>query len=220
MIKGVKITYKEKELTVAIYEQQIWFSCSDIQEIIEIDFFGLYYEETADLNIDGNVMQMISEFGAYRLLCSANNETAKKFRKWLIGDAIYRLRKYGCYKLSIAEQKEKLINEIVGLKGNHSEVDKFKFFTLGKLKFEKALLEKMAEQQKKEKEQFEKRKEIIKDFPFSSSELEDDYDINLAITNLSWAKENLDEYMVSMSNNECWFNHKFVQYLKDGDYGW
>lgn len=220
MIKGIKIDYKGKELTVAIYEQQIWFSILDVQDFIDIGLNILHLEESANLNINGNFTQMISEFGLYRLLCLTNNDVAKNFRKWLINDAIYRLRKYGCYKLSIAEQKEKLINEIVELKGNNSETDKLKFFSLDKLKLEKALLEKTVDQVEKERETVKKRREIKGDFPYARVDFEDDYDISMAVKNLIWCKENLDEYMVWINDNECFLSEKFIQYLKDGDYRW
>lgn len=214
------VNYQDKEITTTIYEQQIWFSYIDVQKIIDIDSIGLYLEESANLNIDGKFVQMISEFCVYRLSTLIFSDEARYFRKWLVGDAIYRLRKYGCYKLSIAEQKEKIINKIIELKGNDLETDKFKFFSLDKLKLEISLLEKKFEKQKEEKDAICKRMEIKKDFPFAGNELEEDYDINLAVTNLNWCKANLDEYMVCLSNDECWFNEKFVQYLNDGDYKW
>ena len=220
MIKGIKIDYKGKELTAAIYEQQIWFSYTDVQKIIDIDSVGLYLEESASLNIDGETVQTISEFGLYRLSSFFYSDEAKYFRKWLVCDAIYRLRKYGCYKLSIAEQKEKLIKEIIELKGSDVESEKMKYFSLDKLKLEKALLDRASEREKIEKETASKRRETIKDFPFSLTDLEDVYDVNLAITNLHWCKKNLDEYMICIGNDECWANEKFVQYLKDGDYKW
>ena len=51
-------------------------------------------------------------------------------------------------------------------------------------------------------------------------DLEEEYDMSLAIGNLKWSKANLDEYMSCVVGNEYWFNDKFVSYLKDGDYAW
>lgn len=220
MAKGIMVNYQDKEITTAIYEQQIWFSYIDVQKIIDIDSIGLYPEESANLNIDGKYMQMISEFCVYRLSALIYSDEAQYFRKWLVGDVIYRLRKYGCYKLSIAEQKEKIINEIIELGGNGSEIEKMKYFSLDKLKLEKSLLEKMRETHKKEKDIMSKRTAIKKDFPFFCDDLEEEYDIHLAITNLIYCKANLDEYRVCLSDNECWFNEKFVEYLKNGGYKW
>lgn len=215
MNKGIMIDYQGKQLRATVCEQQIWFSSLDIQSIIDIRGVCLHPEEVADINVDGCLLQMINEFGVYRL--SSNDEV---FRKWFVCDAILRLRKYGCYKLSIAEEKEKLINEIIKLKNGVGTDGKLKYLSLDKLKAEKSRIEKTFEQQHKEKEMNQMRMEAQKDFPFSYKDLEEDYDVNLAIKNLSWAKANLDEYMVCIGDNEFWFNNKFVQYIKDGDYAW
>ena len=219
MVKGIKIDYKDKELTAAIYEQQIWFSYLDIQKIIDIETFGLYFDEIANLNVDDDFIKMINEFGVYRLLCLTNTQEAKDFRKWLVCNAIIRLRKYGYYKLSVAEQKEKIIGEIIELRGNDLESDKLKFFSLDKLKLEKSLLEKMVEQKEEEKENAQKRREIAKDFPYARTDLEDIYDIDLAITNLRYCNRDLEEYMIWIGN-ECYLNEKFIRHLEDNDYKW
>ena len=220
MVKGIVVDYQGKQITATIYEQQIWFSMAELKKIIDMESVCSYFDESARMNVDGKQMEMVNEFGLYRLLCLMTSDKAKDFRKWLIGDAIIRLRKYGCYKLSIAEQKKKIINEIVQLNGEHLEVEKLKYLSLDKLKLEKSRLEKTFERQKREKETVEKRGKVKKDFPFSHKELEENYDVNLAIKNLSWSKENLDEYMVCINNSEWWFSKKFIEYLENGDYKW
>ena len=220
MAKGIVVNYQGNKITTTIYEQQIWFLYEDVEKIIDTEGFTLYFEESAKINVDDKLLSMINEFGVYRLLCSLNTNEAKDFRKWLIYDAIYRLRKYGYYKLSILEQKEKIIGEIIELRGNDSDADKLKFFSLDKLKLEKALLLNELERNKKEKEIAKKRTEVTKDFPYARTDFENDYDISMAVKNLSWCKENLDEYMVWINDNECYLSEKFIQYLKDGDYQW
>ena len=219
MTKGIMVNYQEKEITTTIYEQQIWFSYLDIQKIIDIESFILYPEETANLNVDGNFIKMINEFCVYRLLCLTNTQEAKDFRKWLVCNAIIRLRKYGYYKLSVAEQKEKIIKEIIELKGNDFKSDKLKFFSLDKLKLEKALIEKTVEEVEKEKEIAQKRREITKDFPYVRADFEDVYDIDLAVTNLRYCNRDLEEYMIWIGN-ECYLNEKFIEHLEDNDYKW
>ena len=219
MTKGIMVNYQEKEITTTIYEQQIWFSYLDIQKIIDIESFILYPDETANLNVDGNFIKMINEFCVYRLLCLTNTQEAKDFRKWLVCNAIIRLRKYGYYKLSVAEQKEKIIKEIIELKGNDFKSDKLKFFSLDKLKLEKALIEKTVEEVKKEKEIAQKRREITKDFPYVRADFEDVYDIDLAVTNLRYCNRDLEEYMIWIGN-ECYLNEKFIEHLEDNDYKW
>ena len=219
MAKGIMVNYQDKEITTTIYEQQIWFSYLDIQKIIDIESFVLYPDEIANLNVDDDFIKMINEFCVYRLLCLTNTQESEDFRKWLVCNAIIRLRKYGYYKLSVAEQKEKIISEIVKLRGNDSDADKLKYFSLDKLKLEKSLLKKMVEQVEKEKEIAKKRQEITKDFPYARADFEDIYDIDLAVTNLRWCDKDLEEYMIWIGN-ECYLNKKFIQHLEDNDYKW
>lgn len=219
MAKGIIIDYLDKQITTTIYEQQIWFSYLDIQKIMDIETFGLYPDEIANLNVDDDFIKMINEFCVYRLLCLTNTQETKDFRKWLVCNAIIRLRKYGYYKLSVAEQKEKIIREIIELKGNDIDADKLKFFSLDKLKLEKSLLEKMVKQKEYEKEIAQKRREISKDFPYARADFEDIYDIDLAVTNLSWCNTDLEKYMMWIGN-ECYLNEKFIQYLEDNEYKW
>ena len=210
MSKGITIEYQRKQIRATICEQQIWFSCLDIQEIIDIGSMVLYPEETAEINVDGCVLQMINEFGVYRL-------SSTEFRKWLIGDAIIRLRKYGCYKLSVAEEKERIISE---LSEKGVDVKKLKHYSLDKLRAYKIRTEKEFERQEREREISSKRIEAINDFPFSQKDLENEFDIGLAIKDLRWNKENLDEYMVRIRDDEWRFNGRFVRYIKNGNYEW
>ena len=89
MNKGIELFYKEKKIIATVWEQQIWFSMLDLEKFIDID--NALPDEKASINVDGNLLKMISEFGVYRLVCLG------EFREWFIGDAILRIRKYGCY---------------------------------------------------------------------------------------------------------------------------
>ena len=219
--KEIKIPYCCKEIVATIWEQQIWFSILDIAEIVGVQFDVIYFDEKATIDINGNILEMVNEFGLYRLL-SANGES--DFRKWLIGDAIIRLRKYGCYKLSIAEEKEKVIGEIrelrITLNQGISDVEKMKFYSLDKLKTEKKALEIKKDRKEREREEEEKRRCARREYPYIGCDLENEYDVHLAITNLRWNKENLDDYMVCTGDGEYFFNDKFVEYLKNGEYEW
>ena len=219
MGKGIMVNYQGKEIAATICEQQIWFSYSDISKIIDIETFELYPDESANINVEDNFVKMINEFCVYRLLCLTNTQEARNFRKWLVCNAIIRLRKYGYYKLSVAEQKEQLMSEIIELKGNDLDADKLKYFSLDKLKLEKSLLEKTILRFEKEKETKRKIREISKDFPYAKEDFEAVYDIDLAVTNLRWCNKDLGEYMIWIGN-ECYLNKKFIQYLEDNDYKW
>ena len=219
--KGIKIPYQGKEIVATIWEQQIWFSVSDIVKIAGVNFDVTYSDEKAIIDVDGTALETINEFGLYRVLSSLG---ASDFRKWLISDAIVRLRKYGCYKLSITEEKEKLISEIeellVELNQGVYIVEKMKFYSLDKLKTEKKVLEMRKDRKDREKEKEEKRRRAKKDYQYTCFDLEGKYDINLAISNLEWNNENLDDYMMCIGDGEYLFNDKFVEYLENGEYRW
>ena len=214
MNKGIEFSYKEKQITATVWEQQIWLSLSDIENIF--DCSTALPDEKTSINVDGRLLKMISEFGVYRLSTSIDSEAAKKFREWFVGDAILRIRKYGCYKLSIAEEKEQIIKEIDELGG--LSIEKLKYSTLDRLKLERAKLIAQMAAKEKEKAAFEKRAENRKEFPYSCYDLENKYDLNRAMDDIERGHKDTSEYWVHIDGSEYLFSEKFFEYIDDFNY--
>lgn len=162
---------------------------------------------------------MVSEPGFYRIALSARNEKAKQFQRIVIHDILPKIRKNGYYKVTAAdlkrEEREKVLKEInaclltldCGGLGNYEKIG-----SLDKLKYEKRKLQDICYQ--KEVEAI--RKETMKRYPYTEDDLYNfGIDVGLAITNLNYIKEDLNQYMIDIPSKEIGddylYNDKFVK---------
>lgn len=162
---------------------------------------------------------IISEPGLYKIMLTSRTEKAKAFTRWVTHDVLPRIRKYGFYKLTIAEQKTNALNGIMKTLGTTALDKKYYKMTLSDLKRE----DKFLKNEKSAKEEYEKVKEK---YPYTEG------DIRAAVNYYKWFDSIMiafdikkkKEYCYTLANGECLFSESFEKkarrYVSDPSYEW
>lgn len=104
-----------------------WFVAKDVCAVLEI---GKYRDAVTRLDDDerGSVlvdtlggkqeMSAVSESGLYALIFTSRKPEAKRFRKWVTGEVLPALRKYGTYSVPTPTPAPDALPEVRNLKAN------------------------------------------------------------------------------------------------------
>ncbi len=162
---------------------------------------------------------IISEPGFYRVALSARTEKAKAFQRWVTHEVLPRIRKYGYYKLTIAEQKTNTLNSIMDSLGVTELENKYYKMTLPQLERESKILK----DKKAQKEEFEQMKEK---YPYTYGDM-------LGFLNYyRWLKELMIMHNVEKQKKYCYrlsdgtllfselFKERAKRYVSDPYYEW
>lgn len=98
-----------------VREGEPWFVAKDVCDVLEIgnsrDALSRLDEDEKDVGNTDTLggqqeMNIISESGLYSLIFRSRKPEAKRFRKWVTGEVLPSLRKYGCYGEAKPESME------------------------------------------------------------------------------------------------------------------
>lgn len=223
------VFYGNQEMRTTVIDNQMWWAVIDVCNIIEIKNSRKIYQRLDEdekdvVTLTDSVgrkqeIQMVNEFGLYHILLTARTEKAKPFRRWVTHDVLPRIRKYGFYKLTIAEQKTNALNSIKDILGVTALDKKYYKMTLSDLKRE----DKFLKNEKSAKEEYEKVKEK---YPYTEG------DIRAAVNYYKWFDtimimfdiKKKKEYCYVLANGDCLFTEKFQEkarrYVSDPSYEW
>lgn len=134
---------------------------------------------------------IISEPGFYRVALSARTEKAKKFQRWVTHDVLPRIRKYGYYKLTIAEEKANTLNSIMETLGVTALEKKYYKMTLPDLKRESKKL-------KNEKNAEEEIKRMKEKYPYTYG------DIWSVVVYYKWLEQLIHYHGITENKKYCY----------------
>lgn len=166
-----------------------------------------------------NIVWIVSEPGFYKIALTSRTEKAKQFTRWVTHEVLPRIRKYGYYKLTVAEQKTNAINSIMETLGVTALEKKYYKMTLPELKNESETLK----NKKAFEEEFSKMKEK---YPYTIG------DIDAATHYYKWLQTLMTyhgvtknpKYSYTCANGAVLFSELFreriVRYVSDPAYEW
>ena len=166
-----------------------------------------------------NTIYLISEPGFYKIALTSQTERAKEFTRWVTHEVLPRIRKYGYYKLTVAEEKANAINSIMETLGVTALEKKYYKMTLPELKNESETLK----TKKAFEEEFLKMKEK---YPYTIG------DINGAVHYYKWLQTLMTYHDMTKNPKYCYtcadgtvlfselFRERIVKYVSDPYYEW
>jgi len=233
MSKEALVFYGDNEMRTAMIDKQIWWVLADVCKVIGVKnnrdvAKKLDDDEKADVDLiytssSGAAQKrkylMINEPGLYHVLLTSRSEKAKKFQRWVTHDVLPRIRKYGYYKLAIAEQKTNALNGIMNTLGVTALEKKYYKMALPELKREVENLK----NEKAQKEEFEKVKEK---YPYTYG------DIFSVVRYYKFMEQFIYYHGVTKNKKYCYvcadgtllfselFKERAKKYVSDSSYEW
>jgi len=121
------------DIRVQIIKNEPWFVAKDVCKVLEhsnhkvavqiLDEDEKEVRKVYPLDGKGGIQEaiIINESGLYNLIFRSNKPEAKKFRKWVTGEVLPAIRKYGKYETDAkaieriqARQEKKKVEELLG----------------------------------------------------------------------------------------------------------
>ena len=207
-----------------------WFICREVFDFLEIPKNYMARKlKTLDFDEKGAIKLMtpggeqeayiVSEPGFYKIALTSRTEKAKRFTRWVTHEVLPRIRKYGYYKLTIAEQKDKCLNSIMDSLGVTELENKYYKMTLPQLERESKILK----DEKSSKEEFQKVKE---QYPYTYG------DMIGYLNYYRWLKEIMIMHDIEKQKKYCYklsdgtllfselFKERAKRYVSDPYYEW
>lgn len=219
------VFYGNDEVRTTTISKEIWWSVVDVCRVIGVKNSRNVYKKLDEDERDTvhfldsvgrrKEIQMCNEFGLYHILLTSHSEKAKSFRRWVTHDVLPRIRKYGYYKLTVAEQKQNVLNGIMDTLGETVLDKKYYKMSLSDLERESEFL-------KKQKETEKEHEKIKEKYPYTYGDI-----IAASNSQLRWLRDIMITRKVEKQKKYCCvlpsgdryfseeFKNKIQRYMSD-----